>query len=131
MLIIDKVANKPLVIFNPSRVMNTEDHDQVASTVQAINEFLSQQPEQTFLILDTRGVAIGFDTMIHNLKIINQQNHLFAHPKLRETLVLTDSKLLTQAVKGLNSPVFGNLHLKAFALMEDALTYVDSQLVAQ
>ena len=125
----EKIPDKPLAIFNPESVMGAVD--QIVIVLQKLNEFFDSQHEKIFFMIDTRGVAVSFDTLARNLNIVNRQNHLFVHPMIRETLVLTDNKMVTLAAKGLDSPVFGNVRVKVFSLMEDALNYVDSQLVAE
>lgn len=128
MLPIKKVPGKPLAILNPAQIASESP---LADFVRGINEFLSQQREPLYFILDMGSRAITFDTLIQQTNVVNRENHLFAHPMLRETIVVTGDPMLSLSVKGLNSSIFGNLRIKAVSTMEEATKYVDSQLISR
>lgn len=126
---LNKVANKPLVILNLAQDPNAETRG--IDAVQAMSDFLAKQKAAQFLIVDMRNLAFSFDSLMKNMNVVSREHPIFGHPMLRETLIVTADPVITRAVKGLNSPAFGNLELKVFPTMDDATDYIDSQLVAK
>ena len=66
------------------------------------------------LVRAASGVARGAKPILH-------------HPKLKETLIVTEQRLVTMSALGLQSNVFGNVRVKAFTSLEEALTYARGQ----
>jgi hypothetical protein len=49
------------------------------------------------------------------------------HPNIKEYLVVTESSLVSLAMKGLSSEAFGKVSVRLFATREDALAYARSR----
>ena len=125
MAIVDRIANKPLAIIKPP--LDTPAEQRMVDVMTTLKNLLGEQRESLFVLIDMRGIPVNFDAMIQNLNMVRQENHLLAHPMLRELIVISAQQLITRGVKGLDSAVYGNLRLKVFPELEDAVKYVDTQ----
>ena len=126
---LDKVANKPVVILNLAQDPNAETR--AIDAVSAMNDFLATQSAPVFLIVDMRDLAFSLDSLVNNMNVVSRQNPIFSHPMLRETLIIAVDEVIKRAVKGLDSPTFGNIQLKVFPAIDDAMKYVDAELIGQ
>jgi hypothetical protein len=51
-----------------------------------------------------------------------------SHPNVKETLLLIDSEMMRLAAQGFGSDAFGNVPMKVFTSMDEALDYAGANL---
>ncbi len=92
-----------------------------------ITELLEQQSQPVFLIMNLSAIAsMSFDDLVSATDLATRQFALFKHPKMREAIIITSSRLFTAAAKGLSSPVFGHVKLCVVPTLEAALEHARS-----
>jgi len=89
---------------------------------------LDAQSEPIFYIADMTEVDFSLDDMIGASNLVTRQVALFRHPKMREGIIVTESRLMGLAARGLNSPIFGDITLKVFKTRDEALAYVRGEI---
>ena len=85
---------------------------------------LDAQSEPIFYIADMTEVDFSLDDVIGASNLVTRQVAMFRHPKMREGIIITESFLMNLAAKGLNSPIFGDIKVKVFKTVDEALAYV-------
>lgn len=76
-------------------------------------------------IVDTRNLRMTFNDIINSIQIgIKGGKATLKHPNLRQLIVISQSKAIAMATKGLNNVTFGNINTLVFESLEDALSYV-------
>ena len=96
-----------------------------------IRRLLDASPEPLFLIDDVREMNMTFDDLVASASLGSRgQDPLWHHPKMRSVYFITGSKIIEAIAAGLNSPVFGNVHVKVFASVEEALQDIDQVTAA-
>jgi hypothetical protein len=79
-------------------------------------------------IVDTRNLKMTFNDIITSIQIgVKGGKATLKHPNLRQLIVISQSKAVAMATKGLNSVTFGNINTLVFESLEEALSYVRSQ----
>lgn len=80
--------------------------------------------EPVFWIIDASQVKLNVNDVI-NASNQGTRGHepLWHHPNIRELLLVTQSKLVQMAASGVKSLPFGNLEVKVFGLLDEALAY--------
>lgn len=92
-----------------------------------VEEFLSQIQQidhPVYYIADLTAWQPNFnDVVMAANQSARSANAMLHHPMVREFLVVTDMRLVDLAAKGLNADVFGNVPVKVFQTLDDALAY--------
>lgn len=92
--------------------------------VDSIIAVLDAQSEPTYLVVDMDDAHFGLDDVMSGAsQAARQEGALLRHPRLRETLLITQSDLFRLAARGLDSDVFGHVRVKLFATVDEALAY--------
>jgi hypothetical protein len=96
-----------------------------------IRTLLDQASEPMFFIMDMSAMQISLDDLIlgSNLGARGEQP-LTRHPHLKEMLFVSSSKMVKLGLKGLNTLAFGNMKVKAFDTLDEALAYVHAQVTS-
>lgn len=91
-----------------------------------VKALLDNQTEPVFYVLDlTAWNRMSFQELMEATSIAKEGN--FKHEKNRESLLVTQDITVEQAAKGMDSPAFGNIKLRVFKTIADALGYVRGQ----
>ncbi|MBN1311552.1 MAG: hypothetical protein JXB30_09045 [Anaerolineae bacterium] len=127
---IEVVPNEPILMVDLYKHYSFTVDDPVATG--ECWKILDESDEPMFMIMDVTDLAISLDDLV---QAANRDTHgeqpIYHHPKLQELLVVTRSKMIQIAVRGITSVAFGNVNAKAFGTVDEALAYARSQLAAQ
>lgn len=89
---------------------------------QEIASLSQTWPEPVFLILVEDGYTPGIQDIVIGASVATRgENPVFRNPGIREVLYVTPDRMSHLALKGLNSPIFGNTMVKIFGTREEAL----------
>jgi hypothetical protein len=88
---------------------------------------LDAESAPIYYILDIQQMTMGINDVLQSAQNTPAQLRLLKHPKIIETLVITKSRLIELAARGMNSPLFGSVTMKTFSNPEAALDYVRQQ----
>ncbi len=118
---IEKLPDEPIVVeyVDADFSIKTQGNESVHMAVSA----LDQLSEPVFYIFDTTEARMSLDDIIASASLATRQFALFKHPNIRETLLVTQSHVTALAARGMNSPIFGNVHMRVFKTLEEALSY--------
>jgi hypothetical protein len=104
-----------------------EDYDvrlHAAASIEEGTKLLDAAQTPTFLVIDATAVSIDLDDLISSASLATRQTRFFTHPIIREILLVTRSKLISLAAKGLDSVAFGHVKIRVFDTRDNALAYV-------
>ncbi len=92
---------------------------------------MDTHPRPLFIIDDIRAIALNVNDLINAANQGSRgQNPLWRHPNaLGIYFISTDTKI-RMAAKGMNSPAFGNLTVKVFPTLEEALKDIEQVMAA-
>jgi len=97
-------------------------------------ELLDSLDSPVFWIVDLRRANMGLGQLVTSSNIVTRgaegERALWHHPMIRETILVSTIGMVKLAAKGLSSDVFGNLSIKAFDALEEALDYARSKMAA-
>lgn len=120
---IQQLPGEPIII-----VSILEKYDFSADPEEAnklILPFLNSLECPVFWIVDFQpffgsGKSISLDPLIF---ASNKSLEAFRHPNIRQTLFVPNNQLMELVAQGFNSQAFGNLTIKVFATLDDALVF--------
>jgi hypothetical protein len=120
---IEKLPGEPILIHTLLEGWSVAN-DLHANIDQAM-EHLDAADEPLYYIANfRRGMKLSLQDVI---RAANQaargSNTMLHHPNLREFLVVTDTRIIDLAAKGLDSEIFGNVPVSVFGTLEEALEY--------
>lgn len=81
-----------------------------------------------FYIADTRGALMDFDDIMAASASVVGGTSMFSHPNVEETLLLIDDEVMRLSAEGFSSGAFGDISLKVFTSMDEALDYARANL---
>jgi len=123
---LEQLPDEPIVICTISQ--NYDMATDAPLFAQEIEVLASSRSEPFYLVIIEAGYTPGFDDVIVGANVATRGEHpVFRNPGLREVLYVTSNKVTQLALKGLNSPIFGNTRVKVFGTQEEALAYARSQ----
>jgi hypothetical protein len=103
-----------------------EDFDYRVDTprdLEQITRILEEQTRPIYYIIDVTHMKMGLDDLMAAASGATRQAEMFKHPKLLETLVITQSRMFDLAARGLSSPIFGGIKMRVFPTLNEALAY--------
>jgi hypothetical protein len=101
--------------------------DDMLPMLAEINGFLDLTEGGVTIINNLDQASFTLDEVISSANLARQQDQsLFHHPKVKQIVGVSRSKLIQLSAKGLNSATFGNLSMPVFGTMEEALTHASS-----
>lgn len=121
-----KLENEPVIVHTLQDGYSVAQEG--AAAVDSINSLLNSQPEPVYLILNPGSVRLALDDIVVGANLVARgASAIVSHPNARETLVIASSGLIKLAAKGLDSEIFGNVALKVFGTLDEALAYCRQQ----
>ncbi len=95
---------------------------------QAFRNLLDQATEPLYLIVDFTQTKMSLDGVIRSAnRFARGPDAIFHHPMRKEILLVSTEKLARMVAHGLQSDVFGHLHIRIFSTLEDALAHIRTQ----
>ena len=126
---IQKLPDEPIIIAQLSRSITFEDRPSDPESAHQTQELLDAQEEPFFYIFDMSEVELDIKNMILAAnRGAGQEGTSLRHPMIKELLVVTSSKLINLAAKGLNSDIFGRVPTSVFETVDDALVYARERI---
>ena len=81
-----------------------------------------------FNILDLTQARLALSDVIDGANMGSRGSQpIWKDRRIRQTLLITTSRVIEMAAAGMNSPAFGNINVRVFATFEDALKFVREQ----
>jgi hypothetical protein len=115
-----------VVMFMPSHNFATD----APATNALARQMLDSVDEPIYWILDFTRVIFPEKlsmTLEEGIFATNLANvEVWHHRNIRQVVFVADNEIMRAAAEGLNSPSFGNLNVKVFAKLDDALAYARS-----
>lgn len=125
--IVEKVPDKPIIVLTIQ-----EDFDFAKENLEIYAEVMTlieSHHESVVFIANMLDVTLNLNTLVSGTNFATRGiGALFHHPGVRQVVFITTSKLVDLAAAGLNSPVFGHVHVKVFPTLETALAYAHEQV---
>jgi hypothetical protein len=122
---IEKLPDEPIII---QTIRSDSSATEVPDSMSTMRELLESADTALFVIYDVSHASFGVqDILSGSNEASRSERPLLKHPNIRETLVVSTSDLVKMAARGMNSPIFGNIALKVFDTLEEALTYCRHQ----
>lgn len=122
---IEKLPDAPVII---QTIRSDSTVAEVPDSMSTMRDLLEAQSEPIFVIYDVTHMSFSLDDLMHGASDASRtEKPLLKHPLIRETLVVSSSDLIKLAARGMNSPIFGNIALRVFDTMEEALAYCRQQ----
>ena len=124
--VLEKLPNEPIIIstmgpgYLVSRHMTLSDGE--------IESILEASDESLFVIADISQVPFSYnDIVMGSAQGARGKKPLWHHPKIRKMIFISRLSIVKLAAKTLATKYFGNLNVKVFDTLEEALIYCRSQ----
>jgi len=120
---VEKLPNHPVVVQTLGK-----DFSHAAEGIRGMEQathLLDQQSHPVFFIWNLSDVSLSLDDIIAGAGLATKQAKFFQHPNIREAIVITKSRMLELASKGMDSPIFGNIKMRIFKTLDEALAYIE------
>lgn len=122
---IEKLPDEPIII---QTIRSDSSVGEAPDSMNTMRELLEAGDTPLFVIYDVSQASFGMQDIVSGSNEASRSERpLLKHPNIRETLVVSTSELVKLAARGMNSPIFGNIALKVFGTLEEALTYCRQQ----
>ncbi len=120
--IYEKLPSEAILVltYNADYQVKSEGLPSIEEGVRLLNA----EEKPVFLIIDLLKIpSLRMYDIVEGASMATRQTQLLTHPKNRENLLITQSKLYSMVAKGLDSFAFGNAKLKTFDTVDEALAY--------
>ncbi len=102
--------------------------DMAASDAATI-ALLEQVDEPVFNVVDVSKLRVTMEDILQGSNRGGRgESAIWHHPRIRQTIFISDSKIIQLAARGMNSFSFGNLNIPVFPTLEEALVYIRQEL---
>ena len=129
---IDKLPDEPIIVVAILEKFNF-GNDMAEGNKPAF-ELLDSLDSPVFWIVDLRRANMRLGQLVTSSNIVTRgeedKRALWHHPMIKETILVSTVGMIKLAAKGLSSDVFGNLSVKAFDTLDEALEYARSKIAA-
>lgn len=128
MYTLEQLPGEPIIIMTYK-----EPFDWQTEIPEASVEFvrmLEEQPGPVYFIHDFGFVGATVADAIFTTNYVTRISKVLHHPKMKEFLATRASGLVALAAKGMDSDIFGNVPVKAFDTVEEALEYARMNIQA-
>lgn len=126
---VEVIPDEPIVKIELYKHYSFVTDDPIAT--DKARQILNQSDEPMFMLMDVTDLSMSLEDVIKSTNNdARGEDAIFHHPKLIELLVVTRSKMIQLAVKGLTTVTFGNVKAKAFQTVDEARIYVRSKMTA-
>lgn len=91
-------------------------------------ELLDAAGGPLFNVLDLTRARLSLSDVIDGANMGSRGSEpIWKDPRIRQTLIVTSSRVIELAAAGMNSPAFGNLNVGTFPTLDAALQYIREQ----
>ncbi len=116
---VDLLPGEPIILEVIGKDFQADKH--IMGLIGEVNRRLDDASGPMAYIIDVREASLGLDDIIAAANAGTRMTGLMKHPRLRKTIVVTGSRLIELAARGVNSPVFGHIKMEVSKTLEEAL----------
>ncbi len=126
---LEKLPNEPITVYTMLEV----DLNELPKSDQALLDLLAKQTEMVYHITNMRSFKLNMDELIRIAgHVAFGENAVFRHPLFKKTVkqlvVVTDDPSLSMAGEALSSDIYGNIPVRVFNSLDDALYYIRGEI---
>jgi len=123
---IKKIPDAPVVI--GSWYEGFKFVEQGAQYDQEANAILDEQQDPVFYVIDmSQLTTISIDGIVEVARTgARVPTAAHRHPMNRETIIVSNKRIIKLAVKGMASAAFGYMNIRLFETLEEALDYINN-----
>ncbi len=126
---IEKLQGEPIIISQLTGSITFDDRAPDPESTRQTQELMDGQEEPFYYIFDMGDMKLDLNNLIAAAnRGAGNEGLTLRHPMIKEVLVVTQSKLINLAAKGLNSTAFGNVPTSVFGTVEEALEYARARI---
>lgn len=125
---VEKLPDERIVIAHANNLYSAADDG--VPLMQNMIDVLDEQETPVYLIVDIAGLDMSLDELLQSSAAATRESQFFKHPKIIETIAVTDSSFLRLALQGLNTPAFGNVNISVCEQLEEALVAARERIAA-
>jgi hypothetical protein len=122
---LEKLSDEPIILHTLLPEHSFSAHGEQSLT--DIFNMLDAQAAPVYVIFDMTDANFNLDDVMRAANVAMKQIKILSHPKMREAVVVTHSRLLKLAADGMKSATFGNANIRAFDSRNAALAYIRGQ----
>ena len=123
---VETLPGEPIIVSTVYEDFSISDH--IEEYMDQLVSMLDSQSEPVYYISDVGHLTLNLDDLVISTNASARGNKaLLHHPNIRGTVIVTNSRLFKLAVKGLDSDIFGNVHIDVFETIGEALAFVRNQ----
>ena len=123
---IQKLPDEPIILATLSSAYRLADHAGLPTA--AITTLLEEADAPCYLIFDLRDIKPPSVDQI--IQVANRSSRgsesLLHHDKIKQAILVSTSKIVELAAKGLRHDVFGNVNILVLPTVDEALAYARS-----
>ncbi len=124
---LEKLPGEPIVVFQAAKTYDLETDTPVA--LDELNAIADSSDVDLIYITDIRNIHFELSDMAYLSNLAARgQGAVFHHPRLKEIVAVTTSKLVELTFRGMGSEVYGRVRVAVFPTLEEALEYARSRL---
>jgi hypothetical protein len=116
------VSDKPAVILTLEKDFNFKTDLEIA-TPEAL-DILNQCAEPVFWVVHVLAPMDVEDLLLSTAEVSRGPNAVWRHPMIREVLLISPQAIVQASAPALSSDMFGNLNVRLFESLDDALAYI-------
>lgn len=121
---LEKLPDEPIII---GTIAGVGALDETSSFVNQLTSLLDNEPGPLYFIIDMSQYSLSLEEMLTGTNQTTRGSMAFHnHPNLAGTIIISSSRMVKLAAKGMNTELFGNVHVKVFETMDDALAFARS-----
>jgi len=122
---IDLRVDRPVLVITFDAPVKS---DEIPAMITEVNSRLEHLDHPVYYVTNAGNVRLSLGDIMQAAQLAAQGiKPMLQSPNLIETLVVTTDSLTLMAARSINSYVFGNVKLKTFATLDEALAYVDTK----
>jgi hypothetical protein len=116
------VSDKPAVILTLEKDFNFKTDLEIA-TPEAL-DILNQCAEPVFWVVHVLAPMDVEDLLLSTAEVSRGPNAVWRHPMIKEVLLISPQAIVQASAPALSSDMFGNLNVRLFESLDDALAYI-------
>jgi len=118
---IEQLPGEPIIVCTVREAASNAQES--AAEIEKLFDLMDRQSQPVVLVFNMLRASLSLDDLIQGANVAARQKALYSHPMLRENVIVTQSRLIDLALKGLNSATFGHIKVKVLKTLDDALAY--------
>jgi hypothetical protein len=122
---IEKLPGEPILIINVDTAdFSPESARAFEKELQATLD--TQQKPVVLINIIPEDYQFSIDDLVEATQLVKQQSHIYHHPNIKGMAAVTTNEALQIAHEGLSDETFGNIDIRAFDTLDEALNFARS-----